>query len=102
RRSLANRTTNSVAKCAASEALPPLPQTSNLFPARKHCSIIPAARAISGSIFFKDCSVSIEPSIACSRVEEKSDMRRMLREKGGARYRVRTCDPYRVKVVLYH
>ena len=21
---------------------------------------------------------------------------------GGARYRVRTCDPYRVKVVLYH
>jgi hypothetical protein len=24
-------------------------------------------------------------------------------EKGdGARYRVRTCDPYRVKVVLYH
>jgi hypothetical protein len=22
--------------------------------------------------------------------------------KDGARYRVRTCDPYRVKVVLYH
>jgi len=23
-------------------------------------------------------------------------------KKNGARYRVRTCDPYRVKVVLYH
>ena len=23
-------------------------------------------------------------------------------EGSGARYRVRTCDPYRVKVVLYH
>ena len=23
------------------------------------------------------------------------------RKKGGARYRVRTCDPHRVKVVLY-
>jgi hypothetical protein len=24
------------------------------------------------------------------------------RERSNARYRVRTCDPYRVKVVLYH
>ena len=31
-------------------------------------------------------------------------MRRSLycRRRDGARYRVRTCDPYRVKVVLYH
>ena len=28
--------------------------------------------------------------------------RTQLASQGGARYRVRTCDPYRVKVVLYH
>gem|GEM_PF-3085962 len=25
-----------------------------------------------------------------------------LSQRGGARYRVRTCDPYHVKVMLYH
>jgi hypothetical protein len=29
-------------------------------------------------------------------------LRLKKRTRNGARYRVRTCDPYRVKVVLYH
>ena len=42
------------------------------------------------------------------RFSRKAIVRRLLKTQGfrrlsdGARYRVRTCDPYRVKVVLYH
>jgi hypothetical protein len=39
--------------------------------------------------------ISLQESCpALSRLDRKA--------KNGARYRVRTCDPYRVKVVLYH
>jgi hypothetical protein len=73
-----------------------------LFPFVKQSAIKSAARATSDSSFFNDCSVSIEPLMALSRIEEESGMEMTVEAKNGARYRVRTCDPYRVKVVLYH
>ena len=80
-----------------------MPQMSNLFPFVRQSAIKSAARATAGWSFFNDCSVSIEPFIAWSRIEEESGMEMIIVEaKDGARYRVRTCDPYRVKVVLYH
>ena len=46
--------------------------------------------------------------LSCASIENHVNRPQTLyssafqRRKGGARYRVRTCDPYRVKVVLYH
>jgi hypothetical protein len=34
--------------------------------------------------------------------EIANDPEASMRTEDGARYRVRTCDPYRVKVMLYH
>ena len=68
----AEATTSSVAKCAASAPLPPLPQTSNLFPARKHCSIRSAAFATCASRLTSDSSVRIELLIAWLKIEEES------------------------------
>src|SRR6266496_4059317 len=76
RRSLTKRTTNSVAKWAASAALPPLPQTSILFPAYKHCSIRSAAFPICASRSMSDCSVSFAPAIALFKISDEWRIRR--------------------------
>src|SRR2546430_15927469 len=70
-RSFVNRTTNSVAKCDASAALPPFPQTSNLFPARKHCSIRSAAFATCESSSRSDCSVSFAAATASFKISDE-------------------------------
>ena len=75
------RTTNSVAKCAASAALPPFPQTSNLFPARKHCSIRSAAFATCASRLTSDSSVWIELLIAWWKIEEESLIKVQVSDK---------------------
>ena len=43
-----------------------------------------------------------ESDVHTGTVMREHFRRREFRRKHGARCRVRTCDPYRVKVVLYH
>ena len=40
--------------------------------------------------------------VNCHEIVRKIENLAKTPIKHGARYRVRTCDPYRVKVVLYH